>query len=453
MSKDTTIAAFRFGYGLPLPKDAPKHPGAMLSALDRDDTARSDYPGASFEAMQPLMQLADDTLKTARRGAPAEAELGRTAFREAVSQIEAMALSTARAQFARALDGRNELRERLVWFWADHFTTTARARRDAALPAALVDEAIRPHVNSRFADMLKAVMQHPAMLIYLDQSVSIGPNSRVGQRRDKGLNENLAREMLELHTLGSGYSQDDVTQMAKLLTGLTIDKTGVTFDPRRHEPGPETIQGLVYEGDDLAAIHAALEDLAISPLTAHHLANKLAVHFVSNTPDPELVAEIEMAWRNSGGDLVAVTGALVSHPAAWGINQPKARQPFEFMIAALRALGLGPQDVLQMDDKTFKAQLMTPLTAMGQPWQSPPGPDGWPEAPTAWITPQAMAARITWAMEMPQKLVKSLPEPVEFANRVLGVHVSAPLLQAISRAETLREAVGFVLASPAFNRR
>ena len=453
MTKDLTIAAFRFGYGLPLPKDSPTHPGAMLSALDREIASEAYYPRLSMEMLLPLMQQADEALKTARRSTMDAAETARESYRSFVQEIEKAALDAAKIRFARAIDPAMGLQERLVWFWADHFTTRARTRRDAALPSALVDEAIRPHVTGRFADMLKAVMQHPAMLIYLDQSASIGPNSRIGQRRGKGLNENLARELLELHTLGTGYDQTDVTEMAKLLTGLVFGKEGTDFDPRRHEPGAETVQGRDYAGDDLASIHAAFEDLAISPLTAQHLAKKLAVHFVSATPDPELIAEMDLAWRSSGGDLMAITQALVSHPASWGANQGKIRQPFDFMVAALRGLGFGPQDLMHMEDRAFKRHILTPLSAMGQPWQAPAGPDGWPETASHWITPEAMAARITWAMDAPQRLVKTLPAPLEFAKAVLDQNLTEPLTDAILRAPSPREAIGLIIASPAFNRR
>lgn len=453
MSKDKTIAAFRFGFGLPLPEPIPVHPNAMAATLDRNREIGQDLPQVSMDELMPLMQQADEQLKEARRTQGDASVQARLAYRDSIAQIEAISLRAAQVHFSRALDPMQGLRERLVWFWSDHFTTRARSRRDAALPAALIDEAIRPHVAGRFADMLKAVMQHPAMLLYLDQSSSIGPQSPVGQRRDKGLNENLARELLELHTLGSGFDQQDVTQMAELLSGLTFGKDGVRFDPRRHEPGTETVQGIDYDGDNLQSLLLAMEDLAISPLTSKHLAQKLAVHFVSPTPDPDLVAAIDIAWRSSGGDLLAVTTALLSHPASWEATASKIRQPFSFVIACLRALGMTPNDVLLMPPPEFRRKLLRPLTAMGQAWLAPAGPDGWPEGANHWITPQFMAARITWVMEMPSKLIKTLPEPEAFAATALGTYLTDPLLQAIRRAETRPEAIGLVLASPAFNRR
>jgi uncharacterized protein (DUF1800 family) len=187
--------------------------------------------------------------------------------------------------------------------------------------------------------MLMAVATHPAMLLYLDQAQSVGPNSARGARRDRGLNENYARELMELHTLGVGavYSQDDVRQLAELLTGLAVDPVaGFVFDARRVEPGPERVLGRDYAGDGIEAIRAVLADLAARPETARHLAHKLAVHFVADDPDPGLVTAMEAAFRDSGGDLVAVTAALLAHPAAWAEAAAKARQPFDFVVAALR---------------------------------------------------------------------------------------------------------------------
>ncbi|MBN2631524.1 MAG: DUF1800 domain-containing protein [Rhodobacteraceae bacterium] len=425
----------------------------MLAALRGPDVMATTHPGPRMADLTEPMALAASLLKTHRRTQGAEAEAARAQYRQTVAALQTTALNAAKATFARALDAPDGLRERLSWFWADHFTTVPRSRDAAALPAAMVDEAIRPYLTARFADMLKAVMQHPAMLIYLDQTISFGPNSRVGLRRGKGLNENLARELLELHTLGGGYTQTDVTQMAELLTGLTVGKKGPTFDARRAEPGAETVLGTAYEGDTLDAVLRALDDLAAHPATAAHIARKLAVHFVANDPDPGLVNALTSAWQDSGGDLVAVTDRLLTHPAAWNAGQAKARQPFDFLVASLRALGLTGSDVQRMAEGPFRRMILQPMAAMGQPWQAPPGPDGWPEAPEAWITPEGMASRITWAMEVPGRLVTPLPDPTALMARALGPNASDRLHWAVPRSENIREGVGLVLASPEFNRR
>jgi uncharacterized protein (DUF1800 family) len=453
MTQDTTLAAFRYGYGLPLPANAPAEPASMLALLRGPDTMAAAYPGPRVADLMETMARSDANLRVSRRAKPPESDAARAEYRKTIAELEQVALTAAKTTFARALDAQDGFRERLVQFWADHFTTVARSRRDAPLPAAMVEEAIRPHVTDRFADMLKAVVQHPAMMLYLDQSRSFGPNSRQGQRRGKGLNENLARELLELHTVGKGYAQNDVTELARLLTGLTFGKKGPTFDARRAEPGPETVLGITYEGDMLPTVLKALDDLAENPDTAAHLSRKIAIHFTADQPNPDLVQALADAWRASGGDLLAVTETLLTHQGAWGKTQEKARQPYEFMVAALRALGLSGADVMRMDDAAFARLVLDPMTDMGQRWKVPPGPDGWPEPAEHWITPEGMAARITWAMDAPQHLVNPLPDPAALMARCLGSHLGERLAWAVPKSENIREAVGLVLASPEFNRR
>lgn len=232
--------------------------------------------------------------------------------------------------------------------------------------------------------MLKLAVLHPAMLMYLDQVLSYGPESPEGIKRKRGLNENLARELIELHTLGVGadYSQDDVRQMAELLTGVVFDpEVGQAFDPDRAEPGDETVLGRVYSGEGMKPVRA-LDDLALRPETAAHIARKLAVHFVSDTPDVGLVAAMTQAYTASGGDLMAVYGALLGHPAFPLGPLAKVRQPFDFMAASLRALGLDDVRLIKMGNGKFRRNILLPMGGMGQPWQEP-GSDGWPEVAEA----------------------------------------------------------------------
>ena len=455
MTPDPTTAAFRFGFGLPLPHGALVDPAAMLADLATPDAMALAHPGPRMSDMLAIMDASDDALKISRRAEGSTASDARQVYRGHIADLQTIALNGIKSTVARVLDAPDGLRERLALFWADHFTTVAMGRRNAGLPGAMVDEAIRPHLAGRFADLLRAAITHPAMLLYLDQTLSFGPGSRIGKKRGKGLNENLARELLELHTLGagSGYSQDDVRQMAELLTGLVVGKNGFRFDKRRAEPGAETVLGVDYAGDTLEPVLAALDDLAKRPETARHMSRKLVVHFVSDTPDPSLLAEVVAAWADTGGDLMAVYTALLAHPSAWDPTPHKARQPFDFMIASLRALGLRGGDVQGMAEGPFRRMILAPLAAMGQPWQAAPGPDGWAEQPEAWITPQGMAARITWAMEMPGRLVQPLPDPVTLMQTALGPRASEALIWAVPKSENVREGVGLVLASPEFNRR
>jgi uncharacterized protein (DUF1800 family) len=433
---DPQTYAIRFGFGLPAPDPA--------VALTGPDLAAEAWPGASLAEIGPV-------LTAYRLAKKARDEAGIKAAHRA---SDALALRGAKAILARAVGSTDPFRERLVVFWADHFTVAAKSRMDRALPSILVDEAIRPHVTGRFADMLRAVITHPVMLTYLNQEASYGPSSRKGTRLKKGLNENLARELLELHTLGvgAGYSQTDVREMAELLTGLSVTPVGFDFDQRRVEPGPETVLGVTYHGKGLEPILQALDDLAARPETAAHIAGKLAVHFVSDTPDPGLVAALSGVFQDSGGDLPATAWALLGHPVVEAVGA-KARQPFDFMVAALRGLGVAPEHLLALEPKLFNAHVLAPLKAMGQPLHQAPGPDGWPEAAASWITPQGLAARIDWAMQVPQRLQRPLPDPRAFLAAALGSRAGERLVRAVSAAESARDGVGLVLASPEFNRR
>ena len=451
MTATRTIAAIRFGYGLPLPGGAPDTAQAMLVALAGHDRAAQDWPIDGLAVIQPkLAQLRE--MKGAGRTDPAKVPI----YEQIQAEISASHVRAERSTIARALDAADGFRERLVAFWADHFTVLARSKSDMMLPYAMVEDAIRPNLTGRFSDLLTAATLHPAMLNYLDQSQSVGPNSFQGQRREKGLNENLARELMELHTLGvgAGYGQDDVRQMAELLTGVTYDpRQGTRFEPRRAEPGPETVLGVTYDGAGLDPVRAALGDLGRRPETARHIARKLVVHFVSDTPDPDLVAAVQAAFVATGGDLMAVYTALLAHPAAWAEPAQKVRQPVDFVIASLRALAVSGADVLAMQRNLFRAKLQGGMAEMGQPWKKPRGPDGWPEEAEAWISPQSLATRITWVMQVPQKLVETLPDPVAMMTACLADRASDTLIWAVSRAESLREGVGLVLASAEFNRR
>ena len=233
-------------------------------------------------------------------------------------------------------------RERLVWFWTNHFTDLAAPRRVRGAGGAFVEEAIRPHVTGRFADMLLAVMRHPAMLLYLDNVCSAGPDSPAGQRGKRGLNENLARECLELHTVSpaAGYTQADVTNFARVLTGWSIDlqrdPPGFRFRPFAHEPGEQIVMGRRFPPGEEGGV-AALRFLAAHPATHRFLATKLVRHFVADDPPEDAVRRIAGVLRDSDGDLGAAAAAVTTLEAAW---QPltKLRTPLDYVVATLRAL-------------------------------------------------------------------------------------------------------------------
>lgn len=457
MTRPATIAAFRFGHGLPLPAGAPTDPAAMLALLAGPDRGLELFPGPSPAEVQAQFARSMAARQLARPSPRKSPE--RKAHTSVLREVEAQMELFLRLHLARAIESPDGLRERLVRFWADHFSALPRLRDQRALLVSRIDHAIRPHVAGRFADMLMATELHPGLLIGLDQIASVGPNSRLGQRKGQGLNENLAREMVELHTMGvgAGYSQQDVRELAELLTGLdvTFDE-GMVFAPAKAEPGAETVLGKTYGTDGMDPIRAVMTDLARRPETARHLARKLAVHFLSDVPDEGLVARMADAYLAEDTALLPMLTVLLSDPGALRGPLEKARQPFDFMASSLRGLGLGGAAVLRMGAKPFRRAIREPMLLMGQDWETPRGPDGWPEAASAWITPQGLAARITWAMEQPGLLVAAggMPDPAGFAAHVLGdLADQDDLATWAARSESPREGVGLVLASPAFNRR
>ncbi len=443
------LSAIRFGTGLPAPGGTTT-PEAMLAALAGPDLLAMAMPGVTMTDALPVYRDAATLRREVRRD-----DSLRPAYRAATQAAQAQQTRGFLVQLTRGVVAEHGFRERLVQFWADHFTAKARFRHDVGLIPAMVEEAVRPHVGGQFGDMLAAVTLHPAMLLYLDQVQSVGPTSPAGQRRGAGLNENLARELLELHTLGVGaaYRQDDVREAAELLTGLTADADqGFFFNPRLAEPGPETVLGQRYDGEGVAPVLALLADLALHPDTARHLARKLVVHFITDMPDAAQVSAMADAYLAAKGALAPMYAAMFAHPAAFAPVATKARQPFDFMVAALRALQTPPAKILEQGRGAVRRRMLTPLQAMGQPWNGSGGPDGWEEAAEAWITPQGMAARITWAMEMPQQFVHP-PDPRDLLVTALGNRASERLIWAVNASQDQREGVGLILASPEFNRR
>jgi len=458
MPFDPTLAAIRFGTGLSPRVAAPGSTAQMLDALTGPDHAATRWPVPAYDTVTPNRAEARDAGRLRRQsaGTPQEAEA------EAAFQAQRRAMFNAKWRFLAAVAARHVgtedgLRERLTLFWADHFTVRARNAQGEHLVTPFVESAIRPHVAGHFADMLKSVILHPEMLIYLDQVRSMGPNSEAAQQRDRGLNENLARELLELHTVGvdGPYTQADVRELAELLTGLgwNIDR-GVHFRADHAEPGSETVLGTTYAADArLSTIRAALDDLAVHPASAVHLSRKLAVHFIADTPDPALVAAMTDRYLQTGGDLLAVTREMLSHPAAWTPDLTKAKPPFAFITSALRALGYDADTLAALDEQGVRRLIGNPLGLMGQPWEDPGGPDGWPEEETAWITPQGLSARIGWSMRTPRQTIDPLPDPRDFVQTALGTAAGQIVTFAASAAESRQEGVGVVLASVDFNRR
>ncbi|HVG47146.1 MAG TPA: DUF1800 domain-containing protein [Rubellimicrobium sp.] len=458
MPFDPTLAAIRFGTGLSPRVAPPQGIAEIMERLRGPDQAAREWPIAAYGSILPQVTDYFTTQFASNHGTAAERAAADERLEGMRQQKRAATKADFRATLARMATSSDGLRERLALFWADHFTVVGKNNDNDWAPyvSSYVEDAIRPHVAGRFRDMLVAVTTHPMMLHYLDQDRSMGPESVAGRERGKGLNENLARELLELHTLGVGgpYGQDDVRELAKLLTGLTLDRGAMAFRPRWVEPGPKTVLGRVYpESEGLESVEAVLGDLAGHPITAEHIARKLAVHFVADEPDADLVSALRTAFLDTGGDLAAVTEALVSHPAAWTPERRKVRQPVEFLAASLRALGVSGAWIAGRARKETDDLFLEPMAEMGQPWQQAGGPNGWPEEAEAWVTPQGVAARINWAMTRPERLVAELPDPRVFVETALGPNVSEAVATAAHAAERPDEGIGLVLASAEFQRR
>lgn len=347
-------------------------------------------------------------------------------------------------------------RERWSLFWLNHFTVSAvKGEEEAALVSAFDREAVRPNVFRRFEDLLLASSRHPAMLLYLDQAQSAGPNSLAGLRRNMGLNENLAREILELHTVGAdaGYTQADVTEFARALTGWSIgrkDAPGESegrfmFRPQLHEPGRRRVFGNFYSDGGEEQARNVLVELANHPKTARRLAFTLATHFMADTPPQTLVDRLEQRFRDTHGDLAELARALVASPEAWAPEAAKFKTPDEFLISAYRAAGqaptLAPREVIQ------------PLTQLGQRPYSAPQPNGWPDVAAAWAAPGAMIKRLEWSDAFASAYAPQAARPDAVALEALGARLRPNTLAAIHRAESRKEGFAVLLMSPEFQRR
>lgn len=359
----------------------------------------------------------------------------------------------AEARLALALGTPLGFAERWVWFWSNHFCVSVIKGQPLRVLAGNYERTVvRPHAFGRFGDMLKASVRHPAMLIYLDNRQSIGPNSRAGERRGRGLNENLAREILELHTLGvnGGYTQADVTNFAKMLTGWTVigpnDEDGeigeFRFNRNRHEPGPQVLLGRSYPDTGVEQAEAALASVASHPSTASFMATKLARHFVADSPPPALVARLAKVFRDTQGDLGEVARTLLAAPEALQPAALKLRSPQEFVVAALRATGrkpdLGPY---------FQA-----LNALGQQLWNPPGPNGYADTLATWANPEGMKVRLELASSI-ARVTPGTQSPTEMLDAVLGPRASDLTRQAVARAESRMQGIALLLMSPEFQRR
>ena len=392
----------------------------------------------------------------------------REAVKSFLMQARQTYLREMAARFLHGFETGEPLRERLVRFWSNHFVVSIQKPQCALFVGAFEREAIRPHVTGRFSDMLLAVERHPAMQLYLDNAQSIGPDSVAGQRTRKGLNENLGREILELHTLGvdGGYTQDDVIALAKILTGWSVDRgpgpaaqlvsaamggeaeNGFRFYPPRHEPGDKLLLGRMYAQGYQGGVQA-LNDLARHPATARHIALKLAAHFIADEPPEDSVNRIATSFRDSGGDLMQVYQVLIGDPAAWRPQPAKFRPPIEFMTAAMRLAG--GDHLANLDEKSVGSFVQS-ARAMGEMPFSALSPKGWPDESDAWTGSEAILQRVEWANAAAERL-GGRSDPLTVAQAALGPLLTAETRTAISRAASPTQGLALLFASPEFQRR
>ena len=405
--------------------------GQMSEAKPADPMAKPD-------TMQP-----NATAPPAAKPAPQPLNVIQKTFRaEALARLQ-------RATFATC-----GFTERLVVFWSNHFCISASKGELARIWAGAFErEAIRPHVLGRFADMLKAVEQHPAMLFFLDNQQSLGPDSRAGQNRKRGLNENLAREIMELHTLGvgGGYTQGDVTSLARIITGWTFagrqGQLGApgsfVFNANAHQPGAHMLLGKTYEPAGLAQGEAALADIARHPSTANFVATKFVRHFVADDPPPALVARLRDVFVKTDGDLKALATALIDSDEAWRAPLTKMRSPYDFLVASGRLLARVPED---------PGAYLNSLNLLGQPLWSPAGPNGFPDSSAAWAAPEGMKLRLDIAAQMGARLGNNI-DPLDLLEFAAADAASIETRRTVERAESRQQALALLLMSPEMQRR
>jgi len=471
-AKQPAIAASRFGFGArPGELDAARADprGWLLAQLRTPYRAPAELDALASGREILASFLAARAARAAEKQAAAREASRDDPVKQLFAGIRQQLLPHYQAQAAArtriALASESSFRERLVHFWSNHFAVSIDKPICLGTAGALENEAIRPRIDGRFADLLLAVETHPAMITYLDNQRSMGPHSALGERAARradgpapvrlGLNENLAREILELHTLGvdGGYTQADVTTFAAVITGWSIgggegryadgEPGAFVFRDALHEPGSKTVLGRRYADADMAQGKAVLRDLAAHPATARHIAMKLARHFVADEPPAELVERLASAFRTSEGHLPTVYTALVNWDGAWQSDTLKFKQPHEFIYSSLRALDVTPRE---------PKALLAPFEVLGQRHWSPGSPAGWPDRQADWDGADALMQRIEWSVALADRVGDS-HSALATADAALGPLASTQTRKALASASSGSQGLALLLMSPEFQRR
>jgi uncharacterized protein (DUF1800 family) len=464
------IAVLRFGLGA--------RPGDLAAAADPHGWLMAQLKGAvpsagntplapSQEIFAEFVAAREERQEMRREAATQSAAADATA--PAVNPVREAYLPHYRAQvLARAQSAALTTRpfaERLVHFWTNHFAVSADKGAVVGIAGTLENEAVRPHVNGRFVELLTAVEQHPAMIAFLDNQNSVGTDSELAQRAARrragqpkseyGINENLAREILELHTLGvnGGYTQADVTSFAQIITGWSVGggkgpRAGGTpgqfyFRDNLHEPGAKKFLGKTYGESGRRQGEAVLEDLSVHPATAHFIATKLVRHFVADDPPPAVVERVANAFLKTGGDLPRVYAALIEAPQSWSVEMRKFKTPEDFVFSTLRALSVSPQKPEEVI-RTFEL--------LGQRQYTPGSPAGWPDTSKSWDGSDALLRRVMWASRAADRYEQGL-DPADLARSCLGTYARSDTVTAVRRASSAAQGLALLLMSPEFQRR
>lgn len=447
--EQAAIATTRFGLGarrgeLAMARSAPRD--WLLAQISEGDYGKPATIGpSSTERLETYIKLQANLLSARKRGDMGE-----------VRRLESLRDDVGREDFLRRTvsfaKSPSSFRDRWNLFWANHFTVSSSRQITSVLAGPFETEAIRPNSLGSFADLLIAAATHPAMITYLDQAVSIGPNSRAAATSKRGLNENLARELLELHTVGleARYSQADVLDLAKALTGWSIaegplnaHRHGYAFLSDNHEPGARRVLGSHYRAGGEEQALSIMKDLAKRPETAKRCAWKIASHFVADTPPVSVVADIERTWRATDGDLKEVASALIRSTAAWDARAFKFKSPYEFIVSAYRAIGTSPTSIFQVSPY---------LEELGQPYFRPPSPEGWSDDSATWFTSDAIWKRMRFSQDFAFRY-KEITDVSTVAQDCLGVRMSQELSEVVAKIDNPQLSLAALLMSPEFQRR
>jgi uncharacterized protein (DUF1800 family) len=477
MTIESTIAMNRFGLGVRPGQSQPDKPKSwlldQLGLYNPRPTMIAQLP-ARAELVQALNELRENSKieREKRKAGTMEdknAAVGEAQFNNYRKAVRDNYADAVGARLHTALTSETGFAERLVHFWANHFAVSIDKITVVGLAGNFEFEAIRPNIFGKFETILSQAVHHPAMLLYLDQAQSIGPDSplatRIRERRSKeiGLNENLAREILELHTLGvgGGYTQADVTEFARALTGTTFAGLArgpvarwigadaapgtAVFVDAIHQPGGRRFMGKSYSQTGKGQSAAILSDIAVHPSTAKHIATKLARHFVADNPPATLVAKLEANFRKTGGDLPALYRTLIEAPESWAQHPPKFKSPWEWTVSALRGLNVS--------EIPGRAQAAAGLfNQMGQPIWRPGSPKGFGDMTADWAGPASLMRRIETAGRF-AKLAAGRIDARILAKQILPGSLSPKTAEHIARAESPEQGLALLLVAPEFLRR